>query len=96
MDKVTQRERRLRRQIENLRREKERFYREMVYRGEEISCMIRIYLAVGELLPDGPREMIERLARRYAERNDIDRGSVNDPGKIDFDYEARHLDIFDD
>jgi hypothetical protein len=57
---------------------------EMVKRGEEVTAMIRIFNAVKNLLPEGPRESFEKIARGYAKRNDADRGSVYCKGQIDF------------
>jgi len=88
---MTVKEASLKRQIKDLRRQKNLFYHEMVERGEEISCMIRIFLTVRDILPEGPRERLEKLAKRYAERNDKDRGSVYCKGMIDFRDEGKHF-----
>jgi len=74
--KYTQFEQRLEKRIERLEAEKEVFYREMVQRGEDISAMIRIFLYVRNRLPFGPEKKLEEIAKRYALRNDKDRGSV--------------------
>ena len=84
MAEQNQTEQRYERRIERLRKEKKDFYREMVARGEEVTCMIRVFLMVKDVLPEGARDRIEKIARQYAERNDADRGSVYCPGEIDF------------
>ncbi len=90
VSKITQKERRLRRQVESLRADKKRYFEEMVARGEEVTCMIRVFLSVSSRLPAGPRERIEQLARRYAERNDSDRFVLDaDFGRLDF-FEGQH------
>ena len=60
--------------------------KEMVARGIEISQMIKIFLAIRHMLPEGTAERIEKIAEGYAERNDTDRGSVPKciRGRIDF------------
>jgi len=68
----------------------EEVYREMVERGKDCSAMIRLFLNVKYILPSGPAEQLEIIARRYALRNDKDRGSVQSPGSINFLEEGWH------
>ena len=85
MSGVTQKEQRLRGMIDNLRAEKKIYFEEMVKRGEEVSQMIRIFLAVKDILPGEFARRIEKIAKQYAKRNDKDRGSVPEyfQGRID-------------
>ena len=76
--------RRMERRIDTLEKKNRIIDREMVDRGKEITKMIRIFLMVEHILPDGPREEFRSVALGYAARCDQGNCSRYCLGKIDF------------
>ena len=62
----------------------------MILRGIEITKMIRIFLMIEHILPEGPKEEFRKVAMDYAARNDEGRGCYR-PGEIDYIKDARHI-----
>ena len=75
---------RLEKRVSTLEKKNRKLDNEMVQRGKEVTKMIRIFLMVEHMLPEGPKEEFRKVAIEYATR--CDKGK----GKIDF-REATHI-----
>jgi hypothetical protein len=71
---------------------RQKLYQFVIEQGKVISRMIRIFLAIRHMLPEGPREQIEAIAKQWALDNDKDRGSVHSPGSLNFLDEGWNID----
>jgi hypothetical protein len=83
-EKQTEIMRRMERRIDSLEKNNRIIGREMVDRGKEITKMIRIFLMVEHILPEGPREEFRNVAVGYAVRCDQGNRSRYCRGNIDF------------
>jgi hypothetical protein len=75
---------RFEKRIDRLNKQNNRLEVEMVERGKEISRMIKMFLMVEQLLPEGVRNEFREIAVGYAMRNDEGKLSVAKKGQIEF------------
>lgn len=80
----TQVVKRLENQVDSLTDKNKKLEKEMILRGIEITKMIKIFVMIKHMLPEGPREELHKIAKGYAARCDEGRGKSYCPGQIDF------------
>jgi len=83
-EKQTEIMRRLENRVKSLEKKNRKIDAEMAERGKEITKMIRIFLMVEHILPEGPKEEFRKVAVGYAVRSDRGKGSCYCKGEIDF------------
>jgi len=75
---------RMEKKVTSLEKKNSKLEDEMIRRGVEVTKMIKIFLMIEHLLPEGPREEFREVAVGYALRCDNGRGRSYCKGEIDF------------